>query len=141
MAAPELIHVATMKAQLGEQLLIPEGPMGTRVVAEVDSVSVEGERINATMAGKSAADWLTLGPEGHGTLDVRVTLRTDDDALIYMEYGGKINRATGRVASTPTFQTGAEGDAWMNSTVFIGDGTTDPATGVLTYEVYEVKLG
>ena len=91
MGAPELIHVATMKAQLGEQLVAGAGAMGMRVIAEVDSVTVTGDRLNASMAGKSAADWLTIGHDGsYGNLDVRVTLRTDDDEVIYLEYGGKI---------------------------------------------------
>lgn len=142
MAAPELVHVGTMKATLGEQMVIADGPMGTRVVAEVDALTIEGDRINATMAGKSAADWLTLGTDGsYGTLDVRATLRTDDGALVYTEYGGKIDLGAGRVISAPTFQTGAEAYAWMNTVQFIGDGTHDRETNVLTYELYEVRPG
>ena len=37
MPAPELVHTATMAAQLGaDQFTVPAGPKGTRVVAEVD---------------------------------------------------------------------------------------------------------
>lgn len=142
MAAPELIHTATMKAQLGsDQFMIPDGPKGTRVVAEVDSVTVTGARLNAKMAGKSAADWLTVGPDGtYGTLDVRVTLITDDDAILYCEYAGRIDLAAGRVVATPLFQTGDDRYDWMNRIQFIGDGTLDSETNVLTYELYEVRL-
>ena len=141
MGAPELIHVATMKAQLGEQLVAGAGAMGMRVIAEVDSVTVTGDRLNASMAGKSAADWLTIGHDGsYGNLDVRVTLRTDDDEVIYLEYGGKIDLGAGKVVSTPTMQTGSEKYAWVNSIQFLGDGTLDRDTNVLTYELYEVRL-
>ena len=142
MPAPELIHVATLKAQLGsDQFMIPDGPKGTRVVAEVDNVVVAGERLNAQMVGKSAADWLTVAPDGtYGTLDVRVTLRTDDDALLYCEYAGRIDLAAGRVVSTPLFQTGDERYDWLNRIQFIGDGTLDSETNLLTYELYEVRL-
>lgn len=141
MAAPELVHVATMTAPLGEQLAVGAGAKGMRIVAEVDDVTVTGERLTASLAGKSVADWLTLGHDGsYGSLDVRVTLRTDDGELIYVEYGGKIDLAAGKVVSTPTMQTGSEKYAWVNSVQFIGDGTLDRDTNVLTYELYEVKV-
>ncbi len=140
MGAPELVHVATMTAQLGEQLVVGAGAKGTRVVAEVDDVTITGERLNASIAGTSVADWLTVGHDGsYGTLDVRATVRTDDDQVIYIEYGGKIDFAAGRAISTPTMQTGSEKYAWINSVQFLGDGTLDRDTNVLTYELYEVK--
>lgn len=140
MSAPELVHVATMKAQLGEQFFIPNGPRGTRVVAEVDDVEVTGERLNAKKIGSSAADWLTVGADGSwGMLDVRVTLMTDDDVVLYVEYGGRIDLAAGRVITTPTFQCGDERYDWINRVQFIGDGTLDQETNVLTYELYEVR--
>lgn len=141
MAAPELVHVATMQAQLGEQFVIPSGPKGGRVIAEVDTVEVSGDRLNASMAGKSAADWLTLGPDGtYGTLDVRFTLKTDDNAIIYVEYQGRIDLTTGRVAAAPTMQCADENYDWVNRVQFIGDGTLNSDTNVLTYELYEVQL-
>ena len=60
MAQPELVHIATMTAILGEQFVIKGGPLGTRIVANVDDVIIEGERLTARMIGKAAADWLTV---------------------------------------------------------------------------------
>lgn len=138
MTPPELIHFATMTVKLGESFVIKDGPVGTRIVAEVDSVEVEGERIKASMVGKSAADWLTVGPDGsYGTLDVRVTLQTDDDALIYMEYSGRIDLTTGKVISAPLFQTGAESYDWLNRMQAVADGKNTPES--LIYQVYEVR--
>ena len=141
MPAPELVHVATMRAQLGaDQFTIPAGPKGSRVVAEVDAIDVTGDRLRATMAGTSAADWLTLGPDGsYGTLDVRFTLTTDDDVAVYCEYGGKIDLAAGRAISAPRFECGDERYDWLNRSQFIADGTLDRDTNVLTYELYEVR--
>jgi hypothetical protein len=141
MPAPELVHVAIMKAQLGrEQFVVPNGPRGTRVIAEVDGVEVSGERLNAKMVGSSAADWLTVGADGTwGMLDVRATLMTDDDVVLYVEYGGRIDLAAGRVISTPTFQCGDEKYDWLNRAQFIGDGTLDRNTSLLTYDLYEVR--
>jgi len=142
MSAPVLVHLATMNAQLGsDPFVIPNGPKGTRVVGEVESVTISGERFNATMVGQAAADWLTIAPDGtYGTLDVRVTLKTHDDVLVYCEYSGRIDLVTGRVVSTPLFQTGDERYDWLNRIQFIGDGTLDQETQKLVYELYEVRL-
>lgn len=138
MTAPELVHFATMTVKLGEQFVIKGGPVGTRIVAEVDSIEVAGERLTASMVGKSAADWLTLGPDGtYGTLDVRATLKSDDDELIYVEYSGRISLTTGKVMSAPLFQTGAEQYDWLNRIQAIGDGVNTPDN--LIYELYEVR--
>lgn len=126
---------------MGEKFVIPNGPQGTRVVAEVDAIEVVGERLNAQMVGTSAADWLTVGPDGsYGTLDVRLTLKTHDDVIIYCEYKGRIDLAAGRIVSTPLFQCGDEKYNWINTSQFIGDGTMDNETNVLTYELYQVQL-
>ena len=115
MASPDLVHFATMTVTLGESFVIKGGPVGTRIVAEVDTVEMSGPKISASMVGKSAADWLTVGPDGsYDTLDVRATLKTEDDEFIYMEYSGRIDLTTGKVVSAPLFQTGAEEYDWMN---------------------------
>jgi len=137
MSKPELKHFATMVAGLGESYVVKGGPMGTRIVAEVDTVEVSGERLTASMVGKSAADWLTMGPDRtYGVLDVRLTLKTDDDEIIYVEYSGRIDLTNGQVVSAPLFQTGAEKYDWLNRIQAIGMGQN--VDGVLTYELYEV---
>ncbi len=139
MAAPELIHFATMTAILGEQFVIKGGPLGTRIVANVDDVIVEGERLNARMVGKAAADWLTVGPDGsYGTLDVRATIKTDDGALIHVEYSGRIDLTNGGIVSAPLFQTGDERYDWLNRMQAIGAGQNTERGPV--YELYEVRL-
>ena len=137
MASPDLVHFATMTVTLGESFVIKGGPVGTRIVAEVDTVEMSGPKISASMVGKSAADWLTVGPDGsYGTLDVRATLKTDDDEFIYMEYSGRIDLTTGKVVSAPLFQTGAEEYDWMNRMQAVGVGQNGPDS--LVYELYEV---
>ena len=70
---------------------------------------------------------ISITPDG---FDVRFTLRTDDDALIYCEYSGRVDMAAGRAISAPLFQCGDERYDWINRSQFIGDGTVDvSATG------------
>jgi len=140
MSNPELVHFATMTVELGESFVIKGGPVGTRIVAEVDTIEITGDRFNASMVGKSAADWLTVGPDGsYGTLDVRATLQTSDDALVYVEYSGRINLQTGAVVSAPLFQTGDENYDWLNRMQAVGIGQNTPDN--LIYELYEVSAG
>jgi len=143
MTPPELIHLATVTVNLSKEVFfIPKGPKGTRLVAGVDDVTFVGERLNAKMVGAAAADWLTLGPDGsYGVLDVRFTVKTNDDVLIYCEYGGRINLATNTAIAAPSFQCGDEGYDWINRIQAIAVGTNDTETGVLTYEFYEVAPG
>ena len=139
MNTPALVAFATMTVTLGEQFVIKNGPVGTRIVAEVETVEIEGERLRASMVGKSAADWVTVSPDkSYGTIDVRVTLRTDDEALIYLEYGGRIDFASGSVISTPLFQTGAENYDWLNRMQAVGVGQNTPEK--LVYQLYEVQV-
>jgi hypothetical protein len=74
----------------------------------VSEVTLTSDRVNATLATNDAADWLTMGLDGQGCLDVRFTLKTDDGAFIYVEYGGRVDMGTGLIAAAPAFQTGDE---------------------------------
>lgn len=138
MPAPELVPLATMTVTLGESFTIKNGPIGTRIVAEVATVEVAGDRVNASMVGVAAADWLAVSPDrSYGTLDVRVTLKSDDDEIIYMEYSGRIDFGSGVAVSAPLFQTGAEQYDWLNRIQAVGVGQNTPDK--LVYELYEVR--
>ena len=63
--------------------------MGIGTVANVDSGTVRGPKINGTFL-QSGADWALVRPDGVVQLDVRATIQTDDDAIIYVRYEGFI---------------------------------------------------
>ena len=44
---------------------------GKRIIQELKSVQLDG-RVQGTMTGKAAADWLTVDDDGNVTLDIRV---------------------------------------------------------------------
>src|SRR5690242_14426592 len=62
---------------------VGEGPHGNRQVIRVVSGTVDGPRIKGTTLPMSG-DWLLLRNDGVGELNVRSTIKTDDDHLIYM---------------------------------------------------------
>ena len=124
--------------------------MGQRMVAEVVGGSFEGERLSGSVL-TPGADWLLMGQDGVGLVDVRLTLKTNDDALIYMQYLGKLHfneklmAALAEGAETqfgdtyfmtqPRFETGAENYSWLNGIVAVAEGRMT-SEGV-EYQVYE----
>ena len=139
-AYAELKPIGTITAQLGERIEVGDGPKGSRLLVDVTSVEVEGERIRASLAANDAADWLTMAADSSvGAVDERFTLKTDDGAFIYVEYGGRADMANGLIATAPTFQTGDPRYTWLNRIQAVGAGALDE-DGVLTYTLYEVVL-
>lgn len=76
-------------------------------------------------------------------MDVRLTLETDDGALIYMEYGGR--RDFSQIAPgldtpvyiAPRFETSDERYRWLNKIQAIGKGVAVGQSRV--YEIYEAR--
>lgn len=134
----ELVEEALLHAELaGPTLDVGAGPYGARFVGTVTGGWVKGDRINGTLEG-AGADWLLIGPDGWGRLDVRAQIRTDDGAVIYAQYGGLLElNETSLPAlgtdgttdfgdqyfrTTPRLETGDERYAWVNTTLFVGEG-------------------
>ena len=72
-------------------------PLGTRRIVPVTGGTFSGERLRGTVLPSAAADWIIVRNNGSVLLDVRMTLKTDDDALIFMTYRG-IRHSTPEVA-------------------------------------------
>ena len=139
-ASAELKLMGTITAQLGQRIEVGDGPKRSRLLVDVNSVEVEGERIRASLAANDAADWLTMATDGSvGAVDVRFTLKTDDGAFIYVEYGGRADLENGLTATAPTFQTSDQRYKWLNHIQAVGAGALGE-DGVLTYTLYEVVL-
>jgi hypothetical protein len=136
----ELVPLCTFVVELADPIVLPATPAGTRVIVEVDDFRVEGERLRGKQKGRATADWLTIGPDGTGTLDVRATMETDDGCVIFVSYQGRRDFSQGLDAPlyiAPRFEAGDERYAWLNKVQAVAKGTTDGAT--LTYEVYELR--
>lgn len=132
--------LGTMVAELRPPKVLSRTPAGTRMIYEVASGSITGERLNAKLAGHSAADWMLVGPDGTGMLDVRSLIETDDGALIFIQYGGRVDLSEGTGAplyATPRFETGDPRYAWLNKLQAVGKGTLRGST--LTYDLYELR--
>jgi hypothetical protein len=137
----ELVPLTVATIQLRDPILLPDTPSGTRVIAEVESATYDGARLSGTLKGVAAADWMTVGPEGTGTLDVRGALETHDGALIYGFYRGRLDMTKplgeSPVYAAPLYETGDERYAWLNKLQAVAKGTLAGQT--LTYEIYEIR--
>jgi len=83
----DLAYEFTYDAILAPKVPVGEGPFGKRHVREVTGGKVTGERINGAV-GTGGGDWILVGPDGWGRLDVRLQIHTDDGADIYVQYFG-----------------------------------------------------
>jgi hypothetical protein len=148
----ELVHEMTYNARLRPGLAIGDGPFGTRVFAEVIGGELQGSRIRGRLVG-GGGDWILLGSDGFGRIDVRAQIETDDGAFVYVQYhgllemnekiqaalasGGSTDFADQYFRTTPRFETGDPRYAWLNQSVFVGEGRAYPGSGV-EYRVYRV---
>lgn len=140
----EFATLCTMTLDLAPALAVGTGPSGDRSVGGVRAATITGERLNAVLAGPAAADWL-VRTGAIGVIDARLVLRTHDDALIYMTYGGRLdmsNPAAGLFAYiAPVFETGDPRYAWINAVQAAGKGklTLGADGATLIYDLYEVR--
>ena len=62
-------------------------PHGTRFVFPITGGTFEGERLRGKVL-PGGGDWAILRADGVLELDLRITLETDDGALIHMTFDG-----------------------------------------------------
>lgn len=137
----ELVLLTTAKITFRPPVVMESTPRGTRAVIEMTDVVYEGERLTGRLVGPSAVDWLLIGPDGSNNIDVAFTIRTHDDALIYVHYYGRSNGSDGPgghpLYSAPVFETGDPRYLWLNKILTVGKGiVTDD---IIDYEIYEVR--
>lgn len=140
----ELKPLCTAIVDVDPPIAVGKTPAGIRSIGELKAVTVTGERMKASLHGTAAADWILLNGRV-GDIDVRMTLKTDDGAFVFVHYTGKLDlaREGGPVAIVcPRFETGDERYAWLNDVQAIGRATFGPGENGqtrLTYEFYEAR--
>lgn len=114
----------------------PQLDAGHTSIAPVTGGSFSGARLQGTVHA-GGADWITQ-VSGHSSLDVRITLETNDGAIIYMTYKGVVARSDAGLywRVTPVFNTAAEEYDWLNHTVFVGK--SKQVEGKVAYDIFEI---
>jgi hypothetical protein len=147
-----LEHVFDYHAVLAAPLPIGPGPFGQRVFYEVREGALAGPRIRGDVLG-GGGDWALVGPDGWTRLDVRGHCRTEDGAVLYLQYHGLIEPAPAvleavRRRRETSFddqyfrialqvETGDPRYAWLTQSVLVGRGRITAGPGV-AYEVFRV---
>lgn len=115
---------------------IGETPAGLRRIAPVTGGTFTGDRLSGTVIG--GADWVINRADGVMVIDVRLTLKTDDGALVYLTYQGRFlaepevmaRFAKGAVldpseyslAVVARFESGDARYRWLNDAIVLGTG-------------------
>jgi len=109
---------------------------GHTSIAPVTGGTFSGPNIKGTVH-PGGADWITQVAE-HTSLDVRITLETDDGAIIYMSYTGVVHRGDSGLywRVRPIFQTASEKYDWLNHVVCIGKNKQVP--GKVAYDIFGI---
>ena len=140
-----------IEANLEPPLAVGGTPVGGRTIFGVNGGTFEGPRVRGEVL--TGGDWFVMRANGVGELDVRIALRTDDGALVYVTYNGvldakpevmarvfsgqEIDPAEYYFRTTPRFETGDERYAWLNALVCVGVGR--PSVGKVSYRVFAVR--
>lgn len=135
--------------------LEPAQPISTAVGARMTFIAKGGFIDGPHLRGEllpGGGDWLLVGSDGIGRVDVRATLRTHDGALIHYEARGVIKipadgvqrLAVGEVLpfeetyvrTTPKLETADERYAWLSEVVAVGYNILSP--NHIDYRIYRV---
>jgi hypothetical protein len=126
-----------MRLNVRKLQVIGAAPGAYRGVGVVPSGIFEGERLAGEVLD-GGNDWQNVRSDGSTTLDVRLVLKTKDEALIAMTYKGirqgpadaiarlesgeVIDPASYYFRIAPFFETEAPQYAWLNNIVAVGTG-------------------
>lgn len=127
-------------------------PLGRRRIVPVAGGEFAGERLRGTVLPHAGSDWLLERGDGSFQQDARLTLETDDGAVIAMSYRG-VRHGSAEVAArlargepvapteyylrtAPFFESASQRYSWLNRIVAVGVGRR-VADGVV-YDVFEV---
>jgi hypothetical protein len=88
----EMTYAETIEGPLGPTT---DSPLGERVCWQVTAATLNGPRINATLA-MPGTDWIRLGADGIRRPDLRAQLVTDDGELILLRYDLALIRSNER---------------------------------------------
>src|SRR5215813_2711913 len=78
----------TITMKLAPPLELGDTPVGNRRVFTVSSGQFLGDRLRGDVLSEAGSDLLLVRGDGSSQQDVRLSLRTDDGALILMTYRG-----------------------------------------------------
>ena len=139
----------TLQVAVGGPQRIGVGPHGTRITAPITDGHFEGPRLRGKVL-PGGGDWTLLRGDGVLELDLRVTLETDDGALIHMTSWGLRHGPADVVAALargesvdpsayyfrtlPRFETGHPKYEFLNRLLAVASGDRRPKGPIYTVD-------
>jgi len=139
----------TLQVTVGAPHRIGAVSRGTRVTAPIASGSFEGPRLRGKVLS-GGGDWTLLRGDGVLELDLRVTLETDDGALIHMTSfghrhgppdviaalarGETVEPSTYYFRTLPRFETGHPKYRFLDRLVAVASGDRRPTGPIYTID-------
>ena len=145
------------QVSLAEPQHVGQTPEGYRMIVCVAGGRFEGPKLTGEVVPMSGADWSRIRSDGSGALDVRMCLKTDDDALIYVHWHGlmvfepeeqeyaldfaKADDPSGAhryyFRTCPQFETADERYKWLNKLICVSKSRT--GGGGVVHRVFAVN--
>lgn len=139
----------TLEVALGAPQKIGPVPSGTRVTVPISSGTFEGPRMKGrVLAG--GGDWTLLRSDGVLELDLRVTLETDDGALVHftsfglrhgppevlaaLSRGEPVDASKYYFRTTPRFETSHPKYAFLNRLLAVASGDRKASGPIYTVD-------
>jgi Protein of unknown function (DUF3237) len=139
---------------LSAPLVVGATPEGHRAIYHVTGGELSGPKIKGKYL-PSGGEWARIRPDGSLAIDVRCCVETDEGALIYVTYQGRLvvpaelqaqvfdmtapdrpPPSTYYFRVAPLFETANEKYAWLNGIQAVGVG--EVVQGGVAYRVYAI---
>ena len=147
-----LEHLFSYTVTLEPPEVIGPVPEGIRSNFYVTGGEATGPRVRGKVRA-AGGDWATLRTDGVVILDVRATIETGDEALIYVSYTGVGDLGEDGyerflrgdlpgsvpVRTAPRFLTAHPGYEWLNRLQCLGVGEVNLESLEVAYDVYAVR--
>ena len=148
---PTLQLLYTSRIDIAAPLDVGKAPYGQRRIINITGGAFSGPKLSGRVL-PGGADWQIVRSDGIVEVEARYTLETHDGALIYISNWGLRHGPPEVIArlgageqvdpreyyfrTTPSFETGAAGYAWLNGIIAVAAGERRADAVIITaYEV------
>lgn len=144
-------YLFTIRVTVDELHDVGSVPLGTRHLDMLGAGTFEGPKLKGVVL-PGGIDQKIFRADGAMNPNVRMVLKTDDDALIYMHYTGvrygtqdvmdriangeTVDPSENYLRNTPYFETASEKYDWLNRIVSVGVGRRMPDHAA--YDVFQI---
>ena len=145
---PSFEFIFRAEVTIAAPLEFGQTPFGIRRIIDITGGRVTGPALSGAVV-PGGADWQIIQADGSGVLEARYTIRSHDDALIYVRNfgyrngpsdvlerlakGESVDPALYYFRATPFFETAAPQYDWLNKTLAMSSGIREMDRVILDF--------